>query len=82
MDPLMGAAIAVAVAWISILVLVHLPWRPPVQGLRRAGGAALALVGLMVWGAPVPPWLPVAVLVVGIGWASLRARAASPVVPA
>lgn len=68
----MGAAIAVAVAWISIFVLVHLSWRPPVRGLRRAGGLALALVALMVWGLPVPPWLPVAVLVVGIAWASLR----------
>ncbi len=74
MDPLIGAAIAVLVAWVSILVAVALPWRPPIQGLRRAGALALVTIALMIWGVPVPSWVPLVVLVVGVLVASLRPR--------
>lgn len=76
MDPLIGAAIAVGVAWLSIFVIILLPWRPPVKGLRRGGAMALAAVALMLWGVPLPPWAPLAVLVIGVGISSLRARRA------
>lgn len=74
MDPLIGAAIAVAAAWLSILLAVQIPWRPPIQGLRRSGAAALTLVAAMVWGLPIPAWSPLAVLVIGVGWSSLAHR--------
>ncbi len=75
MDPLVGAAIAVGVAWLSILVLILLPWRPPVKGLRRSGALALGIVALMLWGVPIPAWAPLLVLVVGVGASSVYASA-------
>lgn len=66
MDPLIGAAIAAWVAWLSILVVIHLPWRLPVRGLRRAGAAALAVMAASVLGAPVPVWASLIVLGGGV----------------
>ncbi len=74
MDPLIGAAIAVVVAWLSILLAVALPWRPPIKGLRRAGALALVVVALMIWGVPIPGWLPLVVLVGGVTVASVGGR--------
>lgn len=75
MDPVIGAVIAVAVAWLSILVLIVLPWRPPVRGLRRGGALALGTVALMLWGLPLPAWTPLAVLVVGVAASTAHASA-------
>lgn len=69
MDPLVGAAIAVLVAWISIIVALAVPWRPPIAGLRRAGAAALVVIALMIWGVPIPAWVPLLVLVAGVALA-------------
>jgi hypothetical protein len=77
MDPIVGAAIAVGAAWLSIVIALALPWRPPVAGLRRAGGAALGVVALMVWGVPVPAWVPLVVLALGIAISLRRPRVAS-----
>ncbi len=66
MDPLTAAALAGLVAWISILVVIHLPGMPiSVPGIRRVGAATIALLGLQVLGAPVPSWLPLVTLVGG-----------------
>lgn len=74
MDPLIGAAIAVVIAWASIVIAVAVPWRPPIKGMRRAGAAALIVVALMIWGVPMPGWLPLVVLVGGVTVASVGGK--------
>lgn len=73
MDPLSASLLAAAVAWLSILAVVHLPaGRLPVRRLRVVGGATIAALGALVLGAPLPDWSPVAVLVAGGFWVVLR----------
>lgn len=66
MDPLTASLLAAAVAWLSILAVVHLPaGRLPVRRLRVVGGLTIAALGAVVLGLPLPDWSPVAVMVVG-----------------
>ncbi|MEK6975781.1 MAG: hypothetical protein AABY18_05515 [Candidatus Thermoplasmatota archaeon] len=59
MDSLTGAAIAAAVAWLSILLAAVLPIPAfAFQRLRWVGGGAIGLVALAVVGVPVPGYLP------------------------
>lgn len=66
MDPLIVSLLAAVVAWVSILVVVHLPaGRFPVERLRVVGGLTIAALGAVVLGAPLPAWSPMVVLVGG-----------------
>lgn len=66
MDSLVGAAIAAAAAWLSVLAAVFLPvpdaW---FARLRWVGAASIAVVGLTLLGAPLPPLAPAVILTVG-----------------
>jgi hypothetical protein len=69
-----GGLVALAVGWGSILVAVRLPverWLRA-QDLRRAGGASLTALGLLVLGVPIPTWGPLVVLVGGVMIGALR----------
>lgn len=73
MDPLTGAVVAAAVAWVSILLVAVLPVRRDVvRRMRGAGALSLAFVGLGAFGLPVPAWVPLFVLAAGIAWAAWR----------
>jgi hypothetical protein len=71
-DNLTGAVVAAAAAWLSIVAAVVLPvperW---FQRLRWVGAASIAVVGLTLVGAPLPPVAPAVVLGVGAAVALL-----------
>lgn len=76
MDPLTGTLVALAVAWASILAAIFLPldrWIPA-QRFRLVGALTLALLALVPLGVPLPPGVPLAVLVVGLGAAAAWPR--------
>lgn len=62
MDPVIGALVAAAVAWLSIWLVISVPRvgriRPDPRVLRGAGAATIAVFGLQVLGVPAPVWLP------------------------
>ena len=67
MDPLIAALVAAGAAWLSIFAVAHLPAaRVDLRALRVAGAASVALLGLTAFGVPVPVWVPVGVLAVGM----------------
>ncbi len=76
MDPLTGAAVAAAVAWISILVAVLIPSRRPLprEPLRAVAGLTLALFALLLLGVPAPGTLPLGFLAGGLAGVWLSAR--------
>jgi hypothetical protein len=78
MDPLIGAVLAAAVAWLSIVTAALFPVPLDLGWLRRLGAVSLALLGLAAFGLPVPGFLPVAVLVVGLGLALAAPRLRKP----
>lgn len=64
------------IGWGSIIAVVRLPidrWIAP-QAVRYAGGAALATLGLVLLGTPLPTWSPLVVLAVGLGTGALRVK--------
>lgn len=66
MDSVVGAVIAAAVAWASILLAAVLPIPAfAFERLRWVGGAAIGLVALALVGMPVPGYLPPATLGAG-----------------
>ena len=82
MEPVVGAAVAAAVAWASILAASLAPaHRLDPRALRLGGGLSLAAVGLALLGVPLPGWLP-ALLAVGAVlagvWLARRRSAAQP----
>ncbi|MEK6984781.1 MAG: hypothetical protein AABX89_00135 [Candidatus Thermoplasmatota archaeon] len=66
MDPLVGALVASAVAWLSIVAAAVFPVRMDLGLLRLLGAISIALLGLAAFGLPVPGWLSLAVLAAGI----------------
>ncbi len=77
MDPLTASLLAAAVAWASILAVVHLPrGRLPIQQIRLVGGITIAALGAVVLGAPIPGWSPVLVMVAGGLFIVMRPAAA------
>ncbi len=66
MDSLIGALVAAAVAWLSIVAAAVFPVPLDLGWLRRLGAVSLALLGILALGAPVPGWLPLAVLGLGL----------------
>lgn len=77
MDPLIGAALAAAVAWISIVLVAVLPGRPlPRKPLRIVGGGSVGLLGLGILGAPISAFVPLAFLAGGIAGVWLAAKPA------
>lgn len=66
MEPLVGAIVASAVAWASIVAAAVFPVPLDLGWLRRLGAASLAVLGLAVLGAPLPEWLPLALLALGL----------------
>lgn len=75
MEPLVGALVASAVAWLSIVAAAIFPVPLDLGWLRRLGAASLAVLGLAVLGLPVPGWLPVVLLVAGLVAALVAPRA-------
>lgn len=67
---MVGAIVAAAVAWISILIAVRVPlprsWGSP-MGVRRLGGLTIALFAMQVLGVAMPFWVPLAVFFIGLG---------------
>lgn len=79
MDPVAGAIVAAAVAWLSIIAAAVFPVRMDLGLLRLLGAISIALLGLAALALPVPGWLPLAVLAAGIvaALAAPRLRRAS-----
>jgi hypothetical protein len=77
MEPVVGAAVAAVVAWLSILGASLLPARRfDPRALRVGGGLSLAAVGLAMMGAPIPAWLPIAAALGAVAF-GLRPRPAA-----
>jgi hypothetical protein len=74
MDSFVGALLAAAVGWTSIVLASVAPVsRDRLPALRLAGGASLGLVALVVVDVPVPSWLGLLVIAIGLAVA-LRPR--------
>jgi hypothetical protein len=79
LHPLAGLAVALLVAWASILIAIRLPIDRFVDGrhLRIGGAAALAILALRILGAPIPAALPLLPIVIGAAtghWARRLAK--------
>ncbi len=75
MEPMIGALVAAGTAMASILIAIRLPERYlPIDRLRVVGGLSLALLGLVILGAPLPGDLPTIVLALGLVFAALLPR--------
>ena len=86
MDVMIGADVAAAVAWASIVLAAVLPIPSfAFARLRWVGAAAIGLVALALVGLPVPGYAPPAVLIGGAGvalaWPHRAADAAGASAP-
>lgn len=73
MDALTGALLASTVAWASILLARHVPFERALgeRGLRHVAAASLAIVGLVLLGAPLSPWGAWGLLLAAVAAASI-----------
>ena len=75
MDNFVGALLAAGAAWVSIVLASAVPVsRDRLPALRLAGGISLGVVALVVVGLPIPAWVGLAVIGLGISYAALPAR--------
>ena len=75
MEPVVGAVVAAAVAWASILAAGLAPaGRLDPRALRLGGGLSLGAIGLAMLGLPIPAWLPVLLAAGAVAAGILLAR--------